>query len=1085
MMASDLPEPSASASPPDTSITAPEPGPVSAPTQPELGTLRESAFLYGVDRLLALGTILLGFALASFAVRNADFWLHLASGRLLAKGQYQFGKDPFSYVGGDRTWVNHSWLADLLTYTAYRQLGEPAVVVIKAGLIAGLTLLLLRSCTSSRNRWLNVVCVALALLSCAPWLSLQPLLLSITFMGVTLFLLLRAPVSGAPGRSSWKWALAVGAAFWLWSNCDQWFFLGPLTLAFFTLGTFIDGRDPSSGGGQTTPSLTALVRALAIGVIACMLNPHHVHVWRLPVEMLPGNTADLLASDPQFAPLFNPLLDRATLDLDGSAGGNPVNAVAFLALLALNVLGFAWGRGACSRGLLLVNAGLLALAFSHARALPFFAVVAAPSAAINLGAGIETLRRRPMTSSNLRLLNLARVAMRALLVLAGLTALAACYPGWLHPLDEQRRLAWKVEPNATLTTVAERLQKWRSDGKLPPDAHGLILSADLADYCAWFAPGEKTYFDSRLGFHEPEVETYARLRKQFVHKPNESLPQHSNDGAEFMSEQGVTHVVLGSNDPLESRSSFEMILRPQRERPWDWFVWDIVGHYAVLGWRGEKWVPLEQMRDMRLNPNKRSFGDNVEPIPDPPQSPPVRDFTEKFLVAAPPWPELTDESVLLQTYESHVRAAMESVYLARLALLGSPADRFIRPQPGPALPLLAVRSARRGMLEAPTLPDAALTLAFAYSAPNFDCALPLSSQDRAVIVAAMFERYFAHATPEQLLAEPLRTFQAANLLVRLHVPPPTQGQAEHRLDLALAVLKKWRYVVSNAPALQRGERAQAQLKGLDAEIKQLDEQCKAREAAWSKGVDANVPRVVRLGPALQQYGLYQKSLDELSKMERGGGAPPLEERVLGKLYQVKPLLLTGQPERAQALVSEVEKSLRDDPALQNHQEIGELLGRSRLWTSMVLGRFSTAIELLHGQIEFQQASIDHLERVVQPQAIAMHIARGLSRMGGLPLDDVLLEAYRRLGDALLEQYYVARGFRGQPIVPPLYEEFTFGFIRREHLILGHEQLRLAKLYLEQGDNANALKWFEAARKSRFVPVVVSANSYLNLMKRNR
>src|SRR5439155_27100875 len=44
--------------------------------------------------ILALG---LGFLLASFAARNTDLWLHLATGRALVEGKYQFGVDPFAY----------------------------------------------------------------------------------------------------------------------------------------------------------------------------------------------------------------------------------------------------------------------------------------------------------------------------------------------------------------------------------------------------------------------------------------------------------------------------------------------------------------------------------------------------------------------------------------------------------------------------------------------------------------------------------------------------------------------------------------------------------------------------------------------------------------------------------------------------------------------------------------------------------------------------------------------------------------------------------------------------------------------------
>src|SRR5260370_29555839 len=50
-----------------------------------------------LDWGLAAVVVILAFLLASFAVRNGDFWQHLASGRLYAAGQFNFGVDPFAY----------------------------------------------------------------------------------------------------------------------------------------------------------------------------------------------------------------------------------------------------------------------------------------------------------------------------------------------------------------------------------------------------------------------------------------------------------------------------------------------------------------------------------------------------------------------------------------------------------------------------------------------------------------------------------------------------------------------------------------------------------------------------------------------------------------------------------------------------------------------------------------------------------------------------------------------------------------------------------------------------------------------------
>src|SRR5262245_20319318 len=66
------------------------------------------------DWLFGLIVCALAFLLASTPARNSDLWLHLASGRLLAQGQ--FGQDPFSSTTTGVFWVNHSWLSDAALY---------------------------------------------------------------------------------------------------------------------------------------------------------------------------------------------------------------------------------------------------------------------------------------------------------------------------------------------------------------------------------------------------------------------------------------------------------------------------------------------------------------------------------------------------------------------------------------------------------------------------------------------------------------------------------------------------------------------------------------------------------------------------------------------------------------------------------------------------------------------------------------------------------------------------------------------------------------------------------------------------------
>src|SRR5262249_16590607 len=72
--------------------------------------------------LLAALVLAFAFLAASFAARNSALWLHLATGRLLARGEYVFGADPFAYTTKGVYWANHAWLFDLALYAGFQTL---------------------------------------------------------------------------------------------------------------------------------------------------------------------------------------------------------------------------------------------------------------------------------------------------------------------------------------------------------------------------------------------------------------------------------------------------------------------------------------------------------------------------------------------------------------------------------------------------------------------------------------------------------------------------------------------------------------------------------------------------------------------------------------------------------------------------------------------------------------------------------------------------------------------------------------------------------------------------------------------------
>ena len=139
--------------------------------------------------------------------------------------------------------------------------------------------------------WPWAVVAGVAILASAPSLTLSPLLGSMLLLAATLFLIFRYP----PRARSWRFPAAVGIIFWIWAQVDSWFILGPLTLAIVLVGELIQSRLKKSviadGAASTEPlgegpNIRSLTIALGIGILACMLNPHHIRNWELPYELI-------------------------------------------------------------------------------------------------------------------------------------------------------------------------------------------------------------------------------------------------------------------------------------------------------------------------------------------------------------------------------------------------------------------------------------------------------------------------------------------------------------------------------------------------------------------------------------------------------------------------------------------------------------------------------------------------------------------------------------------------------------------------------------------------------------------------------
>lgn len=732
--------------------------------EPETGPAKWPTWYARADFALAVLALLLGFMLASFVARNSDLWVHLAAGKRMVKGDYfPGGSDPFSYSGANRTWVNHSWLWDFGAYACYGGSGV-FLVYLKALAIAAAGALLIGICRPGFPVWPWAAVMAVGWLAAAPRLTLSPAIASVLLLAALLFILLRVP--HRPG--SWRIPAVLGVLCWLWANLDAWFFLGPLTIGLVYAGEVLqrkyleltDERSETDGPSPLGrfPDEQTLQRALLIGIAACCLTPHHIFVWQLPFELL---GSDAIKVDPTMNAGLN-LAPTDKLFFEQERLGYNLNGLAYAVLLGggglLLGVSAGFGTGAVRPRLAPV---LLWIAFAGMSmvsvfAIPFLAVVAVPILAAQFNALSARVVLGERGERRTRLVLIGSSGGRVLCLIALIAACVCAWPGWMHPANADasgtRRVAWAVESDVALSRAATQIQQWHATGALPKDAHGMIVSIALADYCAWYAPDEKVFVNSRFQFHRPELPDYVAIRGALgiIERPDDA--PNRRDVAALLKKHNAVYVAMYNSRGQVGTRSITQRGKGEFRSMWDILGWDEYatwytdGRTLAFGWRaGAATAGVNQDR-IEVDPVLLAFGPDVERLPPGRVAPlrPAPSWWQEFSRAPRvPSPD-ADEAFGWLEYKQALRERSALVHLSGTLLrLNVPAPsgipvypivetgqteflvrngRYV-PPPLPdgtfhATPFLAVRAARRAIAANPDHPDGYYALALAISDPD-------------------------------------------------------------------------------------------------------------------------------------------------------------------------------------------------------------------------------------------------------------------------------------------------------------------------------------------------------------------------------
>lgn len=792
----------------------------------------------GLAPLAAGFVMVLGFLLAAFAVRNSDVWQHLAVGRLVASGQYVPGVDPFGQDTAGRYWVNHAWLFDTLLYLGYWISGPNGTLLVslKAFAVALLAGVLLQTRPTAQSLWPGVVTTWLALVASAPRFMLQPIVVSFVGLAVTAWLVQR--LLATPTERRWWWALAGLMVAWV--NLDAWFFMGPTYVGLVCLGLHLEHTARPTEA--TALQRQSLLRVLGLMVVASLLNPHLLWAWQLPYELTSSGVTEGLAGDRLFMAFF---LSALSTDfwLSPQLGYN-WNGAAYVTLVLGSLLCLLGDRANVSWWKWLTWIAGLALSLSHARAIPFFAIIAAPLLAEHLSrllarSAARIAEREAARVAEPPLKSVAapskprRSPAQTRAVLAGLVrgwvlmgTLAACVwavPGWWHPLAShpayQRRLGFTLIPDAGLARLAETLQRWRSDGRIPADVRGVANHPDLAHYCAWYAPAEKVWVDTRLHLFADRWVEYTQLRKA-CNDATQTIAVVNPLCAKYQ----WHYLALTDTDRGATLAALQQLWADLTH----WNTWYLDGKAALVGYCADPSAPPAGFRALNLNLTEEAFGPAARIVKAPaPPNPPAPWWD----VTAVPLPPATDThtSELLLTYHLHLnqRGALRGTGWSLGSLLaqvgGGPLLVCANYAPlgieqtldahelgsWYATALLAVRAARRAIASNPDDPEAYLALARAYPF------CPTNREYRRVGTLAALVQGLERAQVPGSFTRPMNILEAYERLKR-------EAAAIRSLDLLERTQERQFLFASKLGHLGAAEQAQL-LKELEQQLLQTHE----------------------------------------------------------------------------------------------------------------------------------------------------------------------------------------------------------------------------------------------------------------------
>jgi len=218
-----------------------------------------------VQRLLIAALLAVVLAVLSHTRADPDLWGHIRFGYDTVAARAIVHADPYSFTS-DIPWINHEWLAEVITYAAYAIGGGFGLSLLKVIIIAATLLVVVRQWPAALPARLRLWLMAAVLIGTIPQANhVRPQLFSLLLFAVLLGLL--AEPAGALVT-----IVCVMLVFALWVNLHGGWIVGGGALALWAAFGIVRGNSVRSRALWPVAGLAA--------IIGTLLNPYGWRIWQ-------------------------------------------------------------------------------------------------------------------------------------------------------------------------------------------------------------------------------------------------------------------------------------------------------------------------------------------------------------------------------------------------------------------------------------------------------------------------------------------------------------------------------------------------------------------------------------------------------------------------------------------------------------------------------------------------------------------------------------------------------------------------------------------------------------------------------------